>query len=247
MRTSAVGSNAGGNREARGFTLLELLVVVAIIAVLVAILLPSLQKAREMARTTTCSTKLRSIGTAILMYANEFNDRCPPSYDPYTYFNQTVPTWGPTWAEYFSLRFLKSDSFQTFYCPSVPNTSSWQDIDKRRGYWVHYGISNFLSAWADWVVAKQDVSAFHDLSWYSLSAVDNPSRVVASVDSVFNYLTGTDKGFYTVNDYTRMHRRHGGKGVNILYVDGHAATINADDNFLLAQGIHPLIQFSRTK
>jgi prepilin-type N-terminal cleavage/methylation domain-containing protein/prepilin-type processing-associated H-X9-DG protein len=56
-----------------GFTLIELLVVVAIIAVLVALLLPALNNAREHARTVACLSILKGIGSALQMYAGENN------------------------------------------------------------------------------------------------------------------------------------------------------------------------------
>jgi prepilin-type N-terminal cleavage/methylation domain-containing protein/prepilin-type processing-associated H-X9-DG protein len=58
-------------RRRRGFTLVELLVVIGIIAVLISILLPTLSKARESARATACLSNLRQLGTAWTIYASE--------------------------------------------------------------------------------------------------------------------------------------------------------------------------------
>ena len=66
-------------RKASGFTLIELLVVVAIIALLVTMLLPNLQRARETARTTTCRANIKGIGTALQIYGQTHRDR-PPVY-----------------------------------------------------------------------------------------------------------------------------------------------------------------------
>lgn len=61
----------------RGFTLVELLIVVAILALLISIMLPSLSKAREQTKRVMCRNNLRSIWTGILTYSLEFNDRVP--------------------------------------------------------------------------------------------------------------------------------------------------------------------------
>ena len=61
-----------------GFTLVELLVVVAIMAILASMLLPVLNKARERARTATCMNNLKQLGLAWMMYLNDYDEYFPP-------------------------------------------------------------------------------------------------------------------------------------------------------------------------
>jgi prepilin-type N-terminal cleavage/methylation domain-containing protein len=71
-----------GSPRRHGFTLVELLVVIGIIALLVAILLPTLQKAREAAKLTACMSNVRQFGIAIQMYANDYHGVWPRYYAP---------------------------------------------------------------------------------------------------------------------------------------------------------------------
>ena len=66
-------------KASRGFTLVDTLVTLAIVALLISILLPSLAGAREAARRVACASNVRQIGLGITMYADDHSDRLPPS------------------------------------------------------------------------------------------------------------------------------------------------------------------------
>jgi prepilin-type N-terminal cleavage/methylation domain-containing protein len=67
-------------RVRRGFTLIELLVVIAIIAILAAILFPVFARAREQARKITCVSNLKQLGTAVIMYAQDYDEFLPNNW-----------------------------------------------------------------------------------------------------------------------------------------------------------------------
>jgi prepilin-type N-terminal cleavage/methylation domain-containing protein len=125
-------------RKPKAFTLIELLVVIAIIALLISILLPSLSRARELAKRTVCASNLKGLGEAQYIYAQDgdvftmwsivrspqndgayraffVTDRAPPTGEPST---TGVPS--PTVDLWMLLRANNSTPKQ-FNCPSTPD------------------------------------------------------------------------------------------------------------------------------
>lgn len=111
-------------RTKRGFTLIELLVVIAIIALLLAILLPALSKAKELARRTVCSTNHKQIALSMQIYGNENNSELPLN---------TKGGW--LWdVSYSTTDFVigSGGSKDTFYCPSEKSKNPERAI-----FWQH--------------------------------------------------------------------------------------------------------------
>jgi prepilin-type N-terminal cleavage/methylation domain-containing protein len=144
-------------KPSRAFTLIELLVVVAILALLIAILIPSLSKARESTRRTVCGTNLRAIASSATIYAAQFSDAVPQHK-----VNGTGCYWG--WdvpADSVDALLTASDSTKKasdytrdsirklFYCPSNVE----QNLDNK---WQLYnggntgGVRGLGYAWWGW-------------------------------------------------------------------------------------------------
>jgi len=85
------------DRSERGFTLIELLVVIAIISLLISILLPSLSRARDQAKSIHCLARLKEFGNALAAYENISEGSLPPAtWRPSIETDNPQPTKGPT-------------------------------------------------------------------------------------------------------------------------------------------------------
>ncbi len=115
----------------RGFTLIELLTVISIIAVLAAILFPVFAQAREMARGTACISNIRSIGTAVAMYAQDYDEtvipwrncpvQIPGGVTPIG--EQVAATWTTTIQPYVK-------NSQILFCPSFSEENTEKAMDQ---------------------------------------------------------------------------------------------------------------------
>jgi len=81
------------NKSPQGFTLVELLVVISIIAIILAILLPCLHKVKEQARRAVCQNNLHQAGAAMFMYAGDFDDALPIG----SIIDRTAPGYTTSW------------------------------------------------------------------------------------------------------------------------------------------------------
>lgn len=138
-------------KERAAFTLIELLVVIAIIALLVSILLPSLQTAKEMARRVACASNLKTTGMGLVLFATDNKDLYPqfggmPWYQP-TFFQQALNTGDPLYSGYLS------SQYKLFLCPSSPIITSQSDIEDL-GYMQYAYYHRISQNPDDWTAAS---------------------------------------------------------------------------------------------
>jgi prepilin-type N-terminal cleavage/methylation domain-containing protein/prepilin-type processing-associated H-X9-DG protein len=120
LLASHSATNSSRRATRAGFTLIELLVVITIISLLIAILLPALQKAREAANNVKCMSNMRQVGTAIYTYANDNEGRLPgPAW------GDVPPVYGdpngsnpPDYVTVFLAEYLNSEEMSAQNSPS---------------------------------------------------------------------------------------------------------------------------------
>ena len=222
------------------FTLVELLLVIAVIAVLTALLLPALSSAREAARLISCANNQKALGLAQAQYSAAYNDYLlPAAFDTiddnrftkwigilcdvtadsngnYSTWNNRESSYGLIWG--INLPYKKGQ----FTCPSEPMPLNWTMSTPQISRWTHYHINLFLHGGFCASGAR--------IPFRKTSQVAMPASAMSITEGVSRggYQFVTFQGYETIN-WKRHHPKGGNGRVNMLFFDGHVARMALTD------------------
>jgi prepilin-type N-terminal cleavage/methylation domain-containing protein len=194
----------------RAFSLLELLVVTGIIAILAALLLPALSRAKIKARSIACVTQLKQLGVAVRLYAEDNGGRLPaaellPSNptDP----QHPLPRINDLLGPYVSKVVNTNVSAPVFKCPS---DHDWFFEAEGSSYQWNAGLNSHLID-------------FGENNRFGAVIISNGVTILQTNGSITRAAESTP----LLLDYDDFHPRPPKSGKNVVYMDGHATGLTA--------------------
>lgn len=234
-----------------GFTLIELLVVVSIISLLVAILVPSLAKARLLTKRVVCMANLRALGTAAALYKSDFDE-----YVPICWANLESSTYVNPWKSWRMNLLPYTSGVSAFNCAAAKETGTmgevFHSVDEMAGYEKHGTVNagSFGVMYQHLLPSCRNVNSHgvieqcHPMWSLAVSSApgaawQDPANSVYIADSYLakgpvrypsqsykDYgssaiVPPSEKGYFDVGVTRRFADRH--CGTNCLFLDGHVA------------------------
>jgi len=187
------------------FTLIEMLVVIAIIAVLAALVAPALMRSRDSALSIHCLNNMRQIGTAVMLFADAHDDCFPRSQ--HSAFAHGELTWARSVAPYLgsSTTAWKDLLDSVYHCPSDPRAAT-----------LSYGLNVYFELGPD------DDYPGYPMTWRRRFDVTSPSAtiLIAENDSLADHIM--PNFWSSPGDAVDVaSKRHNDKA-NYIFADGHA-------------------------
>jgi len=207
-------------KKDKGFTLLELIAAIAIIALLVALLIPAVQRMKDGANSTTCISNLRSWSHIFSLYTGE-NNGAFPLYQPFgdgrAWTYPSGPLYGPVSGTAEGSPEEKSwfGGNGIISCPSHSNKRDTSSPTVRYSYYS-YAYNARLGKADSKFVTSQDAK--------NIQSIPHPSRVILLADAA-DY-PATIVAFWLKDQLSYLHP---GKKCNALFVDGHVSSLSESE------------------